>query len=490
MAHTVGNVAYTRPEYDDLLSRWDMVRDCVAGSERVKEERTKYLPQPNPLDTSAENTARYNHYLERAVFYNVTGRTLAGLAGQVYRKDPETRLPAAIDMMEGDVDGSGVSLWQQSKRVLTDVISFSRCGLFVDYPDTGGAAVTRAQLISGEVRPSIIRYDPWDIINWRMRKVGGVHKLSLLVITEKYVTNDDGFKEEEDYMWRVLSLDENNLYVVSEYINEGTEREPNYVLVAQYMPTDARGQRLDYIPFTFVGAVNNDAQPDPPLLYDLAELNIAHYRNSADYEESVFMVGQPTPYFAGLTQDWVENVLKGKIHLGSRAAVPLPENGSAGLLQVSPNSLPSEAMKHKEDQMIAIGAKLIEVAKVERTATEVVIKDFGEHANLTTVSKNVSEAYEKALGFALRFISPDEEDITFRLNTDFEVGKLDANEQAQLVAMWQSGAIVESEMRDVLRQNGIAKLDYDTFKDTRDTEGPPDWGMAAPAGADQNLMGE
>jgi len=370
------------------------------------------------------------------------------------------------------------------------VLSFSRCGLFVDYPDTGGAAVTRAQLLSGEIRPAIIRYDPWDIINWRMRKVGGVHKLSLVVITEEYVTNDDGFEEEEDYMWRVLWLDENNLYVVSEYINEGTGLEPKYVLVSEYMPTDARGQRLDYIPFTFVGAVNNDAQPDQPLLYDLAELNIAHYRNSADYEESVFMVGQPTPYFAGLTQDWVENVLKGKIHLGSRAAVPLPENGSAGLLQVSPNSLPSEAMKHKEDQMIAIGAKLIEVAKVERTATEVVIKDFGEHANLTTVSKNVSEAYEKALGFALRFISSAEEDITFRLNTDFEVGKLDANEQAQLVAMWQSGAIVESEMRDVLRQNGIAKLDYDTFKDTRDTEGPPDWGMAAPAGADQNLTGE
>jgi len=479
------NIAYTREEYDALLPLWTMVKDCVAGAERIKAKQDTYLPKPNPSDTSAENATRFAQYIERAVFYNVTGRTLAGLTGQVFKKDPVLDLPDHLDELLDDIDGAGVSIWQQSKKVLQDVLSYSRAGLFVDYPPVEGG-VTRADMLSGNVRPSITRYDPWDIINWRTRKVGGRNILSLVVLTEEQVTDDDGFEQETDNMWRVLRLDEQNLYVMEEWVNDGTAMEPQYEAVAQYMPTDALGRRLAYIPFTFVGSVNNDPQPDPPLLYDLANLNVAHYRNSADYEESVYLVGQPTPYFAGLTEDWVQNVLKGQIQLGSRAAVPLPENGSAGLLQVAPNTMPFEAMKHKEAQMVAIGAKLLQESKVEKKEIEVVIKDFSEHANLTTVSRNVSDAYETALGFMEAFITGTESEIKFQLNTDFEASKLDANEQAQLVALWQAGAIVETEMRNTLRRAGIAYLDDEEFRDIRETDEPP---PLAPAGADLNLQG-
>ena len=483
------NVAYTRVEYDELLPRWDLIRDCIAGSDRIKEEGVKYLPKPNQNDASAENSARYEQYKDRAVFYNVTSRTLSGLVGQVFRKPPKIELPPVIQDMVDDVDGAGVSLWQQSRRTLSDTIAFSRGGLFVDYPDTGGEPVTRAQLATGMVRPTIVRYDPWDIINWRMRKVGGVYKLCLVVLAENYVVNDDGFEEETSEMWRVLKLDENNLYVVEEWVNLGDKKNPSYGIEKVYTPVNARGERFDYIPFQFVGAVNNDPEPDPPLLYDLAVLNIAHYRNSADYEESVYMVGQPTPYFSGLTEDWVKNVFKGKIELGSRSAVPLPVNGTAGLLQVSPNMLPKEAMDMKELQMVALGAKLLRESKVERREVEVIIRDFGEHANLTTVSKNVSEAYRAALGFALDFVSTSEEKIVFELNTDFEVARMNANELAQLIAMWQGRAITQGEMRDVLLRAGLAKYELDEYRTLLETEGPPDV-FDLTAGADQNLLGQ
>ena len=59
-------------------------------------------------------------------------------------------------------------------------------------------------------------------------------------------------------------------------------------------------------------------------MYDLAVLNIAHYRNSADYEESCFVTGQPTVWASGLTEAWVEDVLKGELRLGSFGGIPLP----------------------------------------------------------------------------------------------------------------------------------------------------------------------
>lgn len=475
------NVAATRTDYDFLLPSWNLIRDCVAGPERVKAKGKDYLPVPNATDTSPENKERYAQYKERAVFYGVTGRTLSGLSGQVFRKNPDIKLPTVLGGYSDNIDGAGVSLWQQSKRTLTDVLAYSRAGLFVDYPDTEGRVASRADIMEGRIRPTITRYEPWDIINWRTRKIGGEHKLSLVVISEQYVTDDDGFEQGFDFSWRVLRLDEEGYYLMEEWINQGTAREPDYNVRRSFTPTDASGNRLTYIPFIFIGSVNNDPDPDPPLLYDLASLNIAHYRNSADYEESVFMVGQPTPYFSGLTVDWVNDVLKGKVHLGSRAAVPLPEGGNAGLLQVNPNTLPAEAMKHKEQQMVALGAKLLDTGNTYRTATEAVIKDFGEHANLTTVSNNVSRAYETALKYMAAYVQSGEPEITFELNTDFEASRLDANEQAQLVALWQSGAIVEKEMRDALRRSGVATLSDEDFRETRDIEGPPAW--AGPAGA-------
>lgn len=498
------NVSVTRTEFDELMPRWEVIRDCIAGEDNIKDKGSKYLPIPNSADTSEENRKRYTEYVERAVFYNVTGRTKSGLQGQVYRKDPIYDIPPELEQLFWDLDGGGVGLIQQSFRTLGQVLAFGRSALWVDYPNVQGG-VSRAEQLNGSIRPTIIRHDPWDVVNWRTRKIGGVHKLSLVVIHELYVTDDDGFEEEFDHMWRVLRLDSQNLYVVEEYVYK--KEIEDYEAIREYFPTDAGGRRLDFIPFTFVGSVNNDPTPDDPPMYDIARLNIAHYRNSACYEESVFLVGQPTPYLSGLTQEWVTDVLKGRVLLGSRAAIPLPENGTAGLLQVAPNTMPKEAMDAKERQMLALGAKLVETAQsVARTATEVAIKDFGEHSILTMVSRNVSEAYEQCLEYAFRFVSGGTiPDIRFRLNRDFELSRLNANEIAQIIASWQAGAIVKEEMRDNLRRGGIATLPDDDYEEAL---GDEDFGMTAaiaraeamvdvtppagspPAGADQNLTGE
>lgn len=486
-------VSSTRTEYDALLPKWKLIRDCLSGQEAVKREGDRYLPRPAPSDTSEANRIRYHQYLERAVFYNVTGRTISGLQGQVFRKPPMIELPPEIEALQANVDGAGVSLVQQAIRVVRDCIAYSRSGLWVDYPQTGGP-LTREQILRGDFRPNILRYDPWDIINWRQRKIGGVMKLSLVVMCEQNVTDDDGYEEEFSTMWRELRLDESDLYVVREWVEQVNKatNEKEMVLLNEYLPTDASGNRLDYIPFTFVGSINNDPTPDPPLAYDLAELNISHYHNSADYEESVFWTGQPTLALAGLTEDWVNDVLKGRVQLGSRAAIFLPEGGSASLLQPSPNILPAEAMRMKEDQMISIGAKLVEKAgRVERTATEVVIKDFGEHANLTTVSQNVSSAYVTALGFALKFVTPSDREIKVELNTEFEVNRMNANEVAQVIASWQSGAITLSEMRANLIKGGYAKLPMNEYEEERESEKDLNLVLLdAPAGADQNLRQE
>lgn len=450
----------------DALPDYELIRDCVKGQRQIKKAGTKYLPDPDeaePDDT--ERAARYKAYLARAVFYGVTGRTLRGLVGLVFDKDPAIEIPDLLKAVKEDATGSGTSLDQQAMSALSDVVGLGRAGVLTDYPRTAGAT-TRADALAGNIRPTIIRYEAEQIINWRTRTVGAKVLLSLVVIRESYVVEDDGFAETPGTQYRVLRLTPEGIYTVE--IHRDVES-AGFAVFESFTPTDGKGQPLREIPFSFIGAEDNDPGVDRPPLLDIAELNIAHYRNSADYEESCFMVGQPTPVLAGLTKQWVDEALKGRVRFGSRGAIPLPVGGSAELLQASENTMPMEGMKHKEDQMIALGAKLIENSGTQQTATEATQDNVMDNSVLGTCARNVSMAYRKALNWAWLFMTgevvDDPEVIDYELNTDFAARMLTAADRTEIINEWVKGAITWEEMRWNLKRSGTAYEDDQLAKD-------------------------
>lgn len=465
------NVAFIRPELSKLLPQYYLIRDCLSGEPTIKGARTVYLPMPNAEDQSKENKARYESYVKRAVFYNVTRRTLNGLVGQVFMRDPVIKLPTLLKPVEDNASGIGVSLAQQSKKTLSLTLAYSRAGLLVDYPEVpeGGASV--ADLEAGRVRPTITTYSPQEIINWRLTERGAEEILSLVVLAESYTFADDGFEMKNAAQFRVLKLDENGEYVM-EIWSEPTptawagDKTPkgNFQRTKEIRPKGSDGLPLREIPFTFVGSENNDPQPDNPNLYDLASINVAHYRNSADYEESCFIVGQPTPVLTGLTEEWVKDVLKGTVAFGSRGGIPLPVGGDAKLLQATENTMIKEAMEAKERQMVALGAKLVEQKQVQRTAFEAKVEATSEGSTLSSTAKNVQSAYVWALQWCARFVGVPETGIEFQLNTDFDIARMTPEERAQAIKEWQSGAITFEEMRSVLRKSGTATEDDEKAK--------------------------
>lgn len=449
--------------YRELKPLWDTIRDTILGEQQIKKRGDKYLPRPNPTDVSEDNQARYVAYLTRAVFYNVVKRTLGGLVGQIYSRAPIIEVPKDLEIAVDDATGLGVSLIQLSKFAAGHTVSFGRSGLLVDYPDTEGGA-SKAEIMNGDIRPLFTLFDPKDIINWRTMRRGGRNVLSLVVLRESYVVSDDGFLETRSPQYRVLRLDN-----AGENYRIEIWRQDTQAPVQTINPTGSDGKPLNFIPFTFLGSTTNDPAPDTsPPLYDLASLNIAHYRNSADYEESCYITGQPTGWFSGLTEQWVKDILKGEIQLGSRAAIPLPAGAAAGMLQPDPNTLPFEAMKHKERQMVALGAKLVEPSAVQRTATEASIDQSYETSTLSASADNVSDAFTVALRWAAMFSGTTEEaeleKIKFELNTEFDLIKLSANERTALIGEWQNQAISWSEMRANLRRAGIATIDDEAAK--------------------------
>ena len=455
------NVSFVRSEVVQQLPVWALSRDVVDGQPAVKAKGEVYLPKPETHKDPKINNKIYEKYKLRAVFFPVTGRTLRGLCGQVFAKPVIAELPPVLEPMLEDVDGAGTTLEQQAKETLENVLMTGRAGLLSDFPRVpGGEVVTLADLQTRRFRPRVIKYHAAQIINWRASVFGGETKLSLLVLHESKIIDDDGFEFKTSPRWRVYRLLDNGQGVTVEVWKKQDGDSEEFEIEEEAAPVlGAAGAQLSEIPFSFVGAGNNDPQVDDAPLYPLAQLNIAHYRNSADYEQSLFIVGQATPVFTGLTDNWVKDHIAGKVTLGSSTPVSLPEGATAQLLQAQPNSMPMEGMKHKEDQMKAIGAKLIEPQTVQRTATEAEIEETSEASVLSSIAKNVSAAYKKALYFCALFTGPVELDtVNVELNSEFQVNGLNAEERKEVVESWQSGVLAWSEVREVYRRKGIATL--------------------------------
>ena len=395
------NVAYVREDVIAARKVWTLIDDCTKGELRIKSQREKYLPKPEAELDPVQGELRYASYLQRAMFYNVTGRTLDGLVGQVFTKETEVEIPSPMDAYTNDIDGAGTSLDQQSKIVLQTTIAKGHGGLLSDFPTSGERGTTKADLESKRVRPRILAIGPEKIINWRVTPFGGESLLSLLVLEESKVVSDDEFVFETEPRWRVyrlITIGDNLAAEVSVW-KESTPSDANYKQGEAYViesgPFLLRkfdNTFVERVPFEFVGSTNNEPTIDKPPMLDLSTMNIAHYRNSADYEESLFLVGQPTLVISGLSQQWADDNINGKVILGSRSAIALPKDAKAEMLQAHPNIMPKEGMEHKEQQMKALGAKLIEPNFSKVTATEVLMEAASESSILTSTANNVSTA--------------------------------------------------------------------------------------------------
>ena len=454
---------YILPELDKAIPSWNLVADCYAGQKAIIAKGEQYLPNPSPYNEDpAVRKKRYEDYQKRAVYYNVVRRTAKALCGLVFSKYPTFTLP--FPEIEHDVDGAGYQLVQQARHAMLMVLLKGRGGLLADFPVTQG--LTRAEMKSQNAKPVIRIYEPENIINWRTAFVDGRKKLTLMVLQEKAIKSDDGFKAEYEDQLLILRLREG--VAISQVARK---HNGSWVYDQENIIRDNSGRGFDVIPFTFFGADDNDETIDDAPLYDLAEINIAHYRDSADYQESNFITAQPSLFITGVTDTWYENVLKDNpIRLGSRTANVLGVGANAFLLQPNAHNVLAEAMDKKESQMVSIGANLIEPKSGNKTATEVASDNADNASVLSSVANNLSDAYTVVLGFCGRYIGVVS-DVVFTLNTRFDTAKMTTAERQQLIAEWQSGAISWHEMRAKLVEDEIATLeDADEAKEIIDAE--------------------
>jgi hypothetical protein len=468
-------------DYAKNIYHIHLLRDCDEGAHAIKSRRGAsstgtgqlralpgaiYLPPPNPDDNSIENRERYESYRQRASFVNFTGTTKEGMLGMVFRNETTVELDPAIAYLKENADGQGLSLDQVTKAVAADTLLIGRYGLLTDYP-AAPRGLTSAQ--SAGYQAKILSYPAESIINWRLETREGKKQLSMVVLrepTQKLL--EDGFGVTELMYHRVLLLVDGvytqRLYDESDRL-VGTVQGEEFI--EDIVPRRADGSTFSYIPFTFVGSINNDSVVDKSPLYDIAEINVSHYCNSADYEDSSHFVGQPTPVFSGLTQSWVNDNMKKGIALGSRSAVPLPVGATAQLLQAAANQMPLKGMEIKEAQMINIGARMIQDRAGVETAEAAKIRFAGQNSKLSSIIVNVEAAMLVCCRWAMEFMGGTQEP-EIDINREFYDASIDPQLIMAAIQLTDRGVIALTDLRGIVRRAGL--IDSERTDDKLDAD--------------------
>ena len=442
-------VSTKHPQYELYRPVWDKTRDAVRGSVQIKDKKHVYLPVPDPETADerlGENTLRYRQYIRRAVFANYTGRTKNALVGAAFRKAPTYELPEGLEYLIDDATGDGLGIEQLAKDELSNLLETGRTLLLVDFPQAeAGMSAEDIQRLA--IRASIIPYTCEQVVNWKTETVGGRKLVTMIVLAENYKTADDEFEHDSEVQYRVLRLREDG-YTQQLYREEMPFTDEIY-------PRKADGSTWDVIPAIFVGSKNNDSTIDDAPLADIADVNIAHYRNSADYEESCFITGQPTLFITHSLnmEEWYEYNPEG-IKLGARAGHVLGESGSATLLQPNANNLVLEAMKAKEGQMVAIGARIITDRGNNETAEGARIRFASENSVLGDIVGNLSAALEQCLLWCGEFMGAGD-DVEFAINREFYDKSVDPQLIMSMVTLMDRQIISDQDIFDRLKSAGI-----------------------------------
>jgi hypothetical protein len=408
------------PEYSSNNDRWIRCSDAYEGQDAIKVAGAKYLPK-----LAGQTDPEYRSYRDRALYYNVMERTVAGLAGAAVLKEFEYKLPAAIECMMEAATCDNISLQQFTKRIVEEILKFGRCGLLVDRDEDDSATEL----------PYLALYNASSVINWEFDD----DKALMVMIQEQILTPDPKNPYKSGYVtqWRELTLDKNV------YIQRIWQRITNEAGLIQYGYIESvmlsRGQKMDYIPFVFVNATGISSHICRPPLLSLVDVAISHYHNSADLEHGRHFTGLPTPWVTGISTKPGE-----QLKIGSQTAWTIPnENAKIGYLEFSGDGLQTleRALEAKQLMMTILGARLLESQKAAaETEGAMRIRNMGDTFTLSGINIAVADGLALCLDFASLWQGGAAE-VTVTPNITFAEEKLGALEITALLGALNSNAI-------------------------------------------------
>jgi hypothetical protein len=222
-----------------------------------------------------------------------------------------------------------------------------------------------------------------------------------------------------------------------------------------------RGAPMRFIPFTILGANSCDSDVQKPPLLDLVDTNLAHYRNSADYEHGLHFTGLPTPYVAGVQLDDGQ-----ALSVGSLTAWVFPDpSAKAEYLEFKGDGLGTlrDAMKDKEQRMAVLGARmLVDDRRTQEAYVTAELRTANERSVLASIARSASDAIKRSLNWMAAWVGAPQ-NVEFALNSDYGATKMQPQMLTAIVGAYQSDVMPLSVLFDNLQRGELVRRDM-TFE--------------------------
>jgi hypothetical protein len=439
------------PKYEKKLNQWKRCRDVVAGSDAIKDAGVAYLPA-----LKDQTTDDYNAYKTRASFINYTWKTINALQGMLFRKQPEIKVASSVDALLKDVTMDGRSIFIFAQQIAIEDLTSGRVGILVDYPQGNTEGLTLADTAKLNLRPILAQYKAENIINWKQERIDNEMKLTLVVLMEDAALEGNEYEHKTEIRYRVLDI-KNKVYRQRVFrINEKGEDEQ----VGKDLIPVMNNKPLNYIPFIFIGIDDTTPEVDEPPLIDLVDVNLDHYRLSADLKHGLHFGGLPTAVVSGYTPEKECD----KLYVGSSSAWVFPDpQAKASYLEYTGQGLKpiADEMAADEQRMAILGARLLSAEKkATETAQTAQIHRAGESSILSAIANTISIGLSQALVTFSEWAGVKGE-ASITLNTDFLPPEMTPQELTALLSGWQMGApgLSDQGLFDILQKREVIMPD-------------------------------
>ena len=511
------------PEYEYWRPEWAKIRDAIAGEREIKRKGAVYL---RPMQGS--DPEQYAEYLDRAVFYNMSGQTLSGMVGQMFRRPPTIRnLPTPGGIVAVAPDGGQQIIAPPSDKYTTQLLRFAKdgtshhgfaktCALEQIALGRFGALVDVTTVPQQAAQSYVVGYAAENIVDWTVEDVDGYYIPTRILLREferidehatpsqqnpwigreGSTTNDKtgagsvrsaGGRRDKlvqsradavarptrftsSYAYRTLYRE-----LILEFYPDGSRVYKQYVYVEDplgvardsFTPT-VRGQTLNFIPFVFFGAGSNAADCEKPPLLDIVDLNLKHYRTYAELEHGRFYTALPTYYAPGNQDNDAA-----EYHIGPGTVWEVPSGETPGILEFKGEGLKTleRALNEKEQQIAAIGGRLM--PGMSKSTSESDNQSHMREANEQALLLNVVLSLEDGMSLLVRYWlmfrdMPLQQTATLRyeLDTTFLTTALDARSLRAIQQLYEGGVIPIDALYETFVKNNIvpSSMSLEEFK--------------------------
>jgi len=351
---------------------WPMIKALMGGTGAMRAAGQSLLPKwPGEDDDS------YTARLGTSVLYPAFRRTVVVNAAKPFAKPPTVVAPNIPEEWLKDIDQLGMPLTAMANALLILALAYGLCGVLVDYPPATGVRTLEDEK-KASLRPYFVRYDPQQILGWKMQG----KKLVQLRLLES-VEIDDG-------EWGTKNIEQ--VRVLTPGAWQTYRQDPNDK--TKWLLFDEGKTSLTEIPWVFFyGNRLGFGQGESPLL-DLAYQNVEHYQSSSDQQNVLHVARVPILVAIGFGDS--------EIKIGASSAITT-DNKDASLEYTEHTGAAIEAGKQSlddlEDRMRATGAELINQQQSQTTATQINAEGDAARSLLQQIVEQFEESIEQALGF-------------------------------------------------------------------------------------------